>query len=90
MLGMCTTIFEFGITVIQCLQNEYPLIAFRVFGQYVRCAFAKDMLGEEWGGEKAEKSVFVDTRTNQSLGAIEFIRDGFLPTALELATNKST
>jgi len=79
MLGMCTAIFEFGATAIQCFEKDYPLIAYRVFGQFVRCNFARDMLGEEWGGEKAEMSVFTDTRTNRSLSAIEFVREGFLP-----------
>ena len=83
MLGMCTTIFEFGATAIRCLEKEYPLIAYRVFGQFVRCNFARDMLGEEWGAEKAELSVFTDTRTNRSLGAIEFVREGFLPLVFE-------
>jgi len=80
---MCTTIFEFGATAIRCLEKEYPLIAYRVFGQLVRCNFARDMLGQEWGAETAEKTMFTDTGTNRSIGAIEFIQEGFLPLLLE-------
>jgi hypothetical protein len=90
MLGMCTTIFEFGATAIRCLEKEYALIAYRVFGQMVRCNFAREMLGEEWGAEIAEKTVFTDTRTNRSVGAIEFIQEGFLPLALERSSTNVT
>jgi len=89
MLGMCTTIFEFGATVIRCLEKEYPLITYRVFGQLVRCNFAREMVGEEWGAEIGEKTVFTDTRTNRSVGAIEFIQEGFLPLALERNSTKA-
>lgn len=78
MFRMCITILEFGSTVIRCLEDEYPLIADGVFGQFVRCHFARDVLGEDWGKEKAEKSRFIDTLTNRTLGGIDFIRDGFL------------
>jgi len=69
--------FEFGPTVIRCSEKDYPVMAFRIYGQLLRCEFAKKKLGSEWGGERGEKSKFVDTYTNQSLNAIEFIRDGF-------------
>jgi hypothetical protein len=78
LLRICTTILEFGPVVIRCVQEEYPLIAYKIFGQSVRCEFAKDVLGDDWGEEKAEKSKFVDAFTNRTLGAIDFIRDGFV------------
>ena len=78
MLRMCIAILEFGPTVIRCLEDEYPFITYSVFGQFIRCHFAKNVLGEDWGKEKAEKSRFIDSRTNRTLGSIDFIRDGFL------------
>ena len=66
------------------------MIAYGVFGQFVRCNFAREMLGQEWGSEKAEKSVFIDTKANRSLGAVEFIRDGFLPLPLNINSDKTS
>jgi hypothetical protein len=75
---MCISILEFGPTAIRCLEDEYPIVAYTIFGQFIRCQFAKDFLGEDWGKEKAEKSIFIDSSTNRTLGGIDFIRDGFL------------
>ena len=78
MFRMCIAILEFGPTAIRCLEDDYPFIAHSIFGQFIRCQFARYVLGEDWGTEKAEKSKFVDSRTNRTLGGIDFIRDGFL------------
>ena len=75
---MCTTILEFGPLAIQCLEKEYPLIAYQIFGQYRRCEFARGIIGKDWGEEKAEKSTFIDAFTNRTLSAKDFIRGGFL------------
>lgn len=75
---MCVSILEFGPTAIRCLEDEYPFITYTIFGQFIRCQYAKEVLGEDWGKEKAEKSIFIDGRTNRTLGGIDFIRDGFL------------
>jgi hypothetical protein len=74
---MCTTITEFGSTVISCLATEYPELAIRTMGQYMRCWYAERTLGEEWGTEKGDETVFVDGPTNVSLKAVDFIRHGF-------------
>lgn len=77
LLRICTTILEFGPVIIQCLKQEYPLMAYRIFGQFVRCEVTKELLDSVWGSEKAEKSEFTDGYSNQTLNAIDFIRDGF-------------
>lgn len=78
MFRMCTTILEFGTTAIRCLEDKYPFVAHRIFGQFVRCHFAKNVFGDDWGKEKAEKSRFIDAITNRTLEGIDFIRNGFL------------
>ena len=52
-------------------------MAYRIFGQFVRCEVTKELLDSVWGSEKAEKSEFTDGYSNQTLNAIDFIRDGF-------------
>jgi hypothetical protein len=77
MFRVCTTILEFGPVLIRCLEDEYPFIAYTIFGQLMRCKFARDVLGKNWGKEKAENSKFVDG-SNRTVSAIDFIRNGFL------------
>lgn len=77
MYSMCTTITELGSTVIGCLAAEYPDLAIRAMGQYMRCWYAERALGGEWGTEKGEETVFVEGGTNLSMKAVDFIRDGF-------------
>jgi hypothetical protein len=59
------------------LEAEYPLIVYKIIGQFVRCEFAKSVIGSDWGSEKAEESRFMDVYTNHTLEAIDFVRDGF-------------
>jgi hypothetical protein len=77
MYRMCSTITEFGTTVISCLAGEFPELAARAMGQYMRCWYAQKTLGEEWGTAKGEEAVFVDGPTNATVGGVDFIRDGF-------------
>jgi len=63
--------------VIKCLEPIDMPIACLVYRQYCRCNFAKSTLGEDWGTEKAEKSNFVDPRTNKTSGPVDFIKNGF-------------
>jgi len=78
MARMCTTILEFGPTVIGCLDDDFGLMKYKLLGQIMRCRFAIKVLGDEWGTEQGEKKNFVDNRANHSLTGIEFIRDGFV------------
>lgn len=77
MYRMCSSITEFGSTAIICLAEDFPEVALTAMGQYVRCCYAKKALGEEWGTEKGEETVFMDAPTNASMSAVDFIRDGF-------------
>lgn len=74
---MCTVILEFGPIVIRCLEFEYPLIVYEIIGQFIRCEFAKNALGSDWGSERAEISKFMDVYTNRTLSAVDFVRNGF-------------
>jgi hypothetical protein len=74
---MCTIIFEFGPTTIKCLELIWPLFAYGAYGQLLRCQYARDILGEDWGSQKAEKSRFFDGRTNKTLDGVDFIQEGF-------------
>jgi hypothetical protein len=77
MYSMCEVLFAFGPTVIVCVRQQFPVVAFTVFGQMVRCGLAKELLGLQWGSEKAEETVFIDRITNKTLNATDFILDGF-------------
>jgi len=78
MARMCTTILEFGPTVIDCLDDDFGSMKYKLLGQIMRCRFAIKVLGHEWGTEQGEKKNFVDKRANHSLTGIDFIRDGFV------------
>ena len=38
-----------------------------------------EILGNDWGTEKAEESIFIDAYTNRTAGAADFITEGFPP-----------
>jgi len=75
---MCTAILEFGPTVMECLDDDFGSIKYKLLGQLMRCRFAIRVLGDQWGTEQGEKKNFEDKRANHSMTGIEFIRDGFV------------
>jgi hypothetical protein len=77
MQDMCRTITEFAPLVVSCLESVNPMCARAVYGQFVRCAFAKKVLGDDWATEKAEDCLFVNVSTNETMTPVDFIRVGF-------------
>jgi hypothetical protein len=79
MTRMCNIIVKWGPMTIVCIKDQFPEIAYQFFGQLVRCEFAMEILGNDWGTEKAEESIFIDAYTNRTARAADFITEGFPP-----------
>jgi hypothetical protein len=76
---MCNIIVKWGPMTIVCIKDQFPEIAYQFFGQLVRCEFAMEILGNDWGTEKAEESIFIDAYTNRTARAADFITEGVPP-----------